>query len=71
MYWGENTAFCCNWGQARELSGQLPPSLYVKRGPDSPRSECEGLSSWSFQPLPRKSQVKLPLFTVPDTASLS
>ena len=30
---GQTLLFCCNWrGQARELGGQLPLSLYIKRG---------------------------------------
>ena len=33
MYWGTKTAFHSNWGQAKELGGQVPPSLYVKGGP--------------------------------------
>ena len=34
MNWGANTAFLLQLGeQAKELGGQLPPSLYVKRGP--------------------------------------
>ena len=34
MYWGANTAFfAATGGQAKELGGKLPPSLYVKRGP--------------------------------------
>ena len=36
MYWEANTAFCCNWGgKQRNWVGNCPPSLYVKRGPDT------------------------------------
>ena len=37
MYWGggKRCFFAATGGQAKELGGQLPPSLYVKRGPES------------------------------------
>ena len=30
---GETLLFAATGGHAKELGGQLPPSLYVKRGP--------------------------------------
>ena len=39
IYWGgQYTVFNSNWGQAQQLGGQLPPCLYIKRGPVKQRS---------------------------------